>query len=157
MQLKVGTDGYKCDYCQSVYVPEKDADGVQVLGEPTAEICGLCNGPLVEGVLAKIRILYCTKCHGMLVPMATFATLIDEMRGTLSSHTPQSAPDPDGLRRRINCPQCHKRMDTHFYAGPGNVIIDSCEDCGLIWLDQGEIMRIAHAPDARAAFGAYVN
>jgi Zn-finger nucleic acid-binding protein len=38
-------------------------------------------------------------------------------------------------------------MDTHPYAGPGNVIIDSCGDCWLLWLDRGELARIAHAPD----------
>jgi Zn-finger nucleic acid-binding protein len=38
-------------------------------------------------------------------------------------------------------------MDTHFYAGPGNVIVDSCDGCSLIWLDRGELTRIAHAPD----------
>jgi Zn-finger nucleic acid-binding protein len=38
-------------------------------------------------------------------------------------------------------------MDTHSYAGPGNVIVDSCGDCFLIWLDRGELTRIAHAPD----------
>jgi Zn-finger nucleic acid-binding protein len=38
-------------------------------------------------------------------------------------------------------------MDTHFYAGPGNVIVDSCGNCFLIWLDRGELMRIVHAPD----------
>ncbi len=39
-------------------------------------------------------------------------------------------------------------MDVHFYGGPGNVVIDSCEECSLIWLDRGELMRIAHAPDS---------
>jgi Zn-finger nucleic acid-binding protein len=39
-------------------------------------------------------------------------------------------------------------MDAHFYGGPGNVVIDSCEDCSLIWLDHGAITRIAHAADS---------
>ena len=42
-------------------------------------------------------------------------------------------------------------MDAHYYAGPGNVVLDSCEDCGLIWLDRGELAHIAHAPDRFAA------
>jgi hypothetical protein len=33
------------------------------------------------------------------------------------------------------------------HAGPGNVVIDSCEDCCLIWMDSGELMRIARATD----------
>ena len=38
-------------------------------------------------------------------------------------------------------------MDTHFYNGPGNVIIDDCDQCELNWLDHGELMRIVRAPD----------
>ena len=40
-------------------------------------------------------------------------------------------------------------MDTHLYAGPGNVVIESCDTCLLNWLDRGELMRIVHAPDDR--------
>jgi Zn-finger nucleic acid-binding protein len=42
-------------------------------------------------------------------------------------------------------------MDTHFYGGPGNIIIDDCDRCSLNWLDAGELMRIALAAgDTRA-------
>jgi Zn-finger nucleic acid-binding protein len=37
-------------------------------------------------------------------------------------------------------------METHPYYGPGNVIIDSCSRCELIWLDFGELKQIADAP-----------
>ena len=39
-------------------------------------------------------------------------------------------------------------METHFYNGPGNVIIDDCEHCELNWLDTGELMRVVRAPDS---------
>lgn len=38
-------------------------------------------------------------------------------------------------------------MDTHFYGGPDNVVIDDCPRCSLDWLDAGQPMRIVHAPD----------
>ena len=41
-------------------------------------------------------------------------------------------------------------MEAHLYAGPGNVVIDSCEECCMIWLDRGEAKRIASAADVRA-------
>jgi Zn-finger nucleic acid-binding protein len=37
-------------------------------------------------------------------------------------------------------------MDTHYYAGPGNIVIDDCSGCRLNWLDYGELARIIHAP-----------
>jgi Zn-finger nucleic acid-binding protein len=36
-------------------------------------------------------------------------------------------------------------MDTHPYYGPGNVVIDNCGRCGLVWLDFGELDRIISA------------
>jgi hypothetical protein len=37
-------------------------------------------------------------------------------------------------------------METHPYFGPGNVVIDSCAGCELIWLDFGELKQIVAAP-----------
>jgi len=101
----------------------------------------------VHAAVAKVRIGYCTRCRGMLIPMGVFLSLIEEMRagqqGTLIAPT----PDPHDLRRPIDCPHCRKRMDTHCYNGTGNVIIDDCSTCFLNWLDHGELMRIVRAPD----------
>lgn len=38
-------------------------------------------------------------------------------------------------------------MDTHYYGGPGNVILDSRSVCYWNWLDTGELWRIVRAPD----------
>jgi Zn-finger nucleic acid-binding protein len=37
-------------------------------------------------------------------------------------------------------------MTTDPYSGPGNVVIDSCAACDLIWLDFGEMRQIVDAP-----------
>jgi Zn-finger nucleic acid-binding protein len=150
MHLKPDEDSYRCDYCHAVYLPEKGDDGVRVLGDATTEACSICNVPLVNAAIAKVRILYCPQCHGMLIPMAALPPLVDELKSAQSGGAaPQPSADTSDLDRKINCPQCHHRMDTHLYAGPGNVVIDSCEDCSLIWLDRGELMHIVHAPDER--------
>jgi Zn-finger nucleic acid-binding protein len=150
MQLKPDEDSYRCDYCHAVYLPNKDDDGVRVLGDPTSEPCPICNVSLVNAAIAKIRIPYCTQCRGMLIPMPALPALIDELQAVQSGGAlPQPPADAHDLERRINCPQCHHRMDTHLYAGPGNVVVDSCEDCSLIWLDRGELTHIVRAPDDR--------
>ena len=151
MRLKPDEDSYKCDYCHSVYLPETGDDGVRVLGDAPGQVCPVCNIPLVNAAIAKIRILYCTGCRGMLISMRVLEALIDELRAVQGGAAPQSSADSSDLRRKIDCPQCRHRMDTHFYAGPGNVVVDSCEDCCLIWFDRGELMHIVHAPDMRAS------
>ncbi len=147
--LKPDTQGFKCDYCHAVFFPGEEDDGVQVSGEPAdpSLACPLCEQTLVNATIAKIPVLYCTQCHGLLMPMNVLPGLIDSLRAGVDKPAVQTAPDPGELKRAIECPKCHRRMDTHPYAGPGNVVIDSCGDCFLIWLDCGELMRIAHAPD----------
>jgi hypothetical protein len=81
------------------------------------------------------------------MPMNVMPGLIEALRAGQDKPAVQTPPDKGDLKRTIRCPKCNRRMDTHFYAGPGNVIVDSCGDCFLIWLDRGELMRIVHAPD----------
>jgi Zn-finger nucleic acid-binding protein len=37
-------------------------------------------------------------------------------------------------------------FQTYPHSGPGNVVIDNCAACDLIWLDFGEIRQIVDAP-----------
>jgi Zn-finger nucleic acid-binding protein len=153
--LKPDTEGFKCDYCHAVFFPGEEDDGVTVLGEAAdsdqSPACPLCNLPLVKASIAKTPVFYCTGCHGLLLPMPVLPSLIDELRAGQGNPAVQTPPDQGDLKRTIQCPQCHRRMDTHFCAGPGNVIVDSCGDCFLIWLDCGELTRIVHAPDESVA------
>jgi len=141
-------DSLRCPYCRSVYTPLENEEGVRVLGEASKLACPVCATPLQEAAFASHRVLYCTSCEGMLVKMDDFVALITELRTEHSGagHV-QTAADPKGLERHIRCPQCGQPMDTHFYEGPGNIVIDDCSHCSLNWLDKGELMRVARAPD----------
>ena len=152
MRLKSDSTSFRCEYCQRVFLPETNADdGVRALGEPSGQDCPICVVGLVHATLNNIRICYCTKCHGMLVPMGALSALVDAVQGQKRGGTIQPPADAEDLQRKTNCPACHHRMDTHFYGGPGNVVIDSCENCSLIWLDGGEVTRIAAAPEEQFA------
>jgi Zn-finger nucleic acid-binding protein len=151
MKLKSDMQSFKCEYCLSVYFPEKNDDGVRVLEEPSGHDCPVCTVPMVHAFLGRDPIIYCTKCNGMMLAMAMLESMIDEERSAHGVAAAPPPPDKEDLRRKINCPQCHRPMDAHFYGGPGNVVIDSCEDCCLLWLDRGELMRIAHASADDAA------
>ena len=148
MRLEDGRDTLVCDYCGQVHVPEANDEGVRILGEPSALECPVCAVPLVPASMARHRILYCTHCRGSLIPMGEFEALIGDLRAEARGAvaTPH-APAAHELERRLRCPQCHEAMDTHFYCGPGNIVIDDCSRCELNWLDDGELRSIAHAPD----------
>ncbi len=52
-------------------------------------------------------------------------------------------------KRQIECPSCSQRMETHPYYGPGNIVVDTCSECGYLWLDHGEISRVENASYVR--------
>jgi len=148
MRLLEGRDSFICDYCRQVYVPQENADGVRMLGEASELECPVCSVPLVHASMARHRLLYCQHCRGTLVGMGEFTALIGDLRSeTHGGPATPRAPAPDELQRRLRCPQCHGAMDAHYYAGPGNIVIDDCSRCELNWLDEGELRTIAHAPD----------
>jgi Zn-finger nucleic acid-binding protein len=152
MRLESDKECLTCDYCGNVHFPEKNDDGVRVLGEPAAERCPACAIPLMLAGLNGQRLLYCNRCRGMLIGMDVFVAIVQELRSRQDglpgvTHGVPHAVDPRDLERKLDCPQCHQRMDTHFYGGPGNIVIDDCSPCRLDWLDHGELDRIIRAPD----------
>jgi Zn-finger nucleic acid-binding protein len=151
MSLQADQDHFHCEYCGNLYFPKPDDEGVAVLREAHVE-CPVCMVALFYAALRGERILYCTRCRGMLISMDEFPRILAQLRASGNgASTIVHPPDWDGLERDLHCPRCHELMDTHLYGGPGNVILDSCETCGLNWLDHGELARIALAPDPHYA------
>ena len=148
MRLDAGKDYLACDFCGSVHVPNPTADGVRMLGELSAVQCPRCIAPLMQAAVGGQRILYCERCHGMLIRMEAFATLVQDLRSHREMAAATVLPfDPKDLDQRTNCPSCGQQMDTHLYGGGGNVVISDCEHCEVNWLECGELGRIVRAPD----------
>jgi len=141
-----------CDYCQSEVSPPVDADGILLLGA-AKEQCPICAAAvsLANGSLGSFNLLYCEHCHGMLIDMDDFQPLIAALRaqrdGPAAFLAPRSSADAD---RTLTCPKCGGAMDDHPYGGGGNVNVDTCEACEAIWLDGGELRKIAAAADRQA-------
>lgn len=152
---------YFCRHCGSFHFIETEAlDGVRVLERQGAALrpCPLCGGRLSTAQLDDALVVeHCERCRGVLMARATFADAV-----TLRRARAQGAgiiPQPlDGreLQRHLNCPSCRLRMDVHPYYGPGNIVIDSCSRCNLVWLDHGELKQISDAPGADRGVGAPV-
>jgi len=148
MRLRDDAECFSCEYCKTFHFPTKNEEGVGLLGQTSELECPVCAARLDHAVIYHHRTLYCTTCCGSLISMLVFVSLVDDLRTQLGGATGiPRPPDPHGLQRRIQCPQCKETMDTHYYGGPGNVIIDDCSRCELNWLDNGELMTIVRAPD----------
>jgi Zn-finger nucleic acid-binding protein len=135
-----------CDYCGSQIAPPADEEGVLVFG-PTSRHCPACEILLADASLESNDLLYCTRCHGMLFEMEKFLPLLDVLREFRYWSRSSQAPRQFDTSQTLHCPLCGLEMDRHLYGGGGNVNVDSCEPCGVLWLDRGELSRIVAAPD----------
>ena len=138
---------FYCGYCKTYSFPEESADGVKVVGKESRTRCPACQVYLEAASVASQHVLYCTKCRGILAEHKGFLKLIKYLRARASGLPDEPiAIDHQELRRRIRCPHCDQMMDVHPYYGPGNIVIDTCTACGVIWLDHGELRKIRDAP-----------
>jgi len=140
-----------CDYCQTEAAPPIDEDGVQIVSE-TSKACPGCGSKLSDGLIESDSLLYCAQCHGMLISMDTFVPLAEKLRAMRDRPATSLPPAGKDAERILHCPLCNGAMDNHPYGGPGNINIDSCESCSMVWLDRGELRRITAAPDPQAAY-----
>ena len=137
-----------CRYCGDFHFPKATPDSVTVLGEASTVACPICRDQLVSAVIARqAPVLYCRKCRGVLVSQADFVHVTRELRASAEGpEGPLHRITPEERERQVMCPVCNRRMDTHPYYGPGNVVIDLCPACQLVWLDYGELSIIVNAP-----------
>jgi Zn-finger nucleic acid-binding protein len=139
-----------CQYCGAFHFLDAPAiDGLQVLARrKDARACRVCRGPLARAVLDAVNAVdYCERCRGVLLTRQSFAQVVAQRRAWATGPSTTPLPlDPRELERVIVCPACDTQMDVHPYYGPGNVVIDTCGTCDLVWLDFGELKQIVDAP-----------
>ena len=145
MQIDRDRAVFICGHCGNQQQAAAAAAYLQLLTE-TQWNCPICSVALSSATLEGCPLLCCSRCFGLLIERAWFTAVIDAAR----AHEPRaSRPLPrqqHPAERSIACPLCGQAMHGHIYAGPGNVVIDSCERCQVNWLDGSELRRIAIAP-----------
>lgn len=144
---------FRCTYCASEFRPSGPAaafvDGLEPTNAVTDWPCPLCAQSLAGALLDGREVSFCHSCEGLLVPRSDFVDIV-RMRRAGAERVDDAAPfDPHELHRSIACPRCARKMETHPFYGPGNVVIDSCSACGLLWLDAGELKIIETSPGRR--------
>ena len=142
-------DYYFCEHCQNYHFPKINAEGLRVLGEnPEGITCPRCRILLSLITYDDFFQGYqCPQCRGLLCNRTTFREAIDFHRSRAKTPPePFSTFDGGELERETYCPSCQKKMETFQYQGPGNIVIDTCHACDLIWLDYGELHKVVNAP-----------
>jgi Zn-finger nucleic acid-binding protein len=138
-----------CIHCGSFsFINTPEVEGIRLLERPVpAPDCRRCRAPLIKALLDDgYAVEHCERCRGILLPRAAFAEAVTRRRASQSGAPAPPVPmDPRELKHVVVCPSCRSQMDVHPYYGQANVVIDSCEQCDLIWLDFGELTQITEA------------
>ena len=138
---------WQCGHCSTLVCPEPAADGVRLTSEPGHD-CPVCRQHLRRAVMDdREPIEICERCKGILMPLRVFGETLTARRR--AAQTPSVIPSPTDraeLHRRVECPICNAAMIADWYYGPGNIVIDTCPACQVVWLDAGELKRVIDAP-----------
>ncbi len=145
---------HRCPQCNCYRFPSdlaSSVDPIVAVGRTVVAECPRCELTLKLGVIHdRWNVCYCENCRGFLIESGTLQVIAHELRANYSSQDDVPvAIDPSELMCARSCPACGERFETHTYCGPGNVVVDSCYDCGLTWLDHGELATIMRAPGKR--------
>lgn len=112
--------------------------------------CPECRTELMLGTVHGKQFAGCCNCGGMMFQREVFAAVLGHLRANYKMAELRPAPmDASKLDVKRVCPTCSGRLETHPYAGPGNEVIDSCNVCGVVWLDQGEFTNLVRSPGRR--------
>ena len=148
MQADKANGVFTCAHCGTLEEQPILVRDIEV-GAPSDRLCPVCVTPLVHAHLDGNALLYCRLCSGMLIPIESFVLVIEAARSR-EDRSGVSLPRRQNPGERVlACPECGQPMLSHFYGGPGNLVIDTCERCCVNWLDPGELRRIARAPQGR--------
>ena len=147
-------NAYRCEYCHSVAVISETpllVDGIQPINNTVNSRCPACSDGLLTAKLDGRPVLYCSGCLGILVRREHFGAVVNERRSRRVGLEQEVVRpiDPNAFSRRLRCPACEGFMESHPYYGPGNVAIDSCGECDLVWLDHGELSRVERSGGGR--------
>jgi Zn-finger nucleic acid-binding protein len=148
MLLVRDRDYYFCEYCGAFHFPQPTEEGVRALQDNLEGLeCPVCSQRLAQASLDDLPALYCRGCRGVLMMQGVFGQLVQQRRAKArGSGKPPRPLNLRELERRLRCPRCKNLMGTHPYLGPGNIVIDNCTSCLLVWLDPGELTAIEGAP-----------
>ena len=150
-----GQSHHHCHKCNTYNFPaEIDQSDVPIIttDKKTEFRCPRCDVNLEVGKMgSQIQVCFCENCRGYVVDNATFGSLAKTLRDNYTDADDKPKPiDPRQLDVVQNCPACFEKMEAHPYYGPGSVVIDSCKNCKLVWLDHGELGRVVRAPGQRS-------
>ena len=107
--------------------------------------CPRCETAMTVIQMEGVEIEHCENCGGICLDYGELDMVADDMTGSLeySTLTDDKLETNDG-RLLIACPKCavSPAMRKIEFLGVGDIVLDRCDSCGVIWLDKDELDQI---------------
>jgi len=107
-------------------------------------ICPSCKAPMVILEFERIEIDYCAECGGVWFDTGELELLLE---GTSNKPLFKFGGAGKTTEKRLRCPRCLKRMAKTRSGSEKAGLIDRCVNGHGIWLDKGELEKIAAGGD----------
>jgi Zn-finger nucleic acid-binding protein len=103
--------------------------------------CPRDNHKLDEGEFHEVPVMHCPECEGVLIKQLSLMKLLTEMAKELSQDISfESEIEPiEDKGANVSCPGCYSVMENYGYMGSNDVMIDSCGQCSVLWIDSNEL------------------
>lgn len=118
--------------------------------------CPRCEADLGPQALGPNQIERCVSCHGVWIAAAEFNQLMHDLDRLEAVRTRELAHrEPEEAVSYLACPRCSEIMERRNFGRSSGIMVDTCKKHG-IWLDRGELRRVAEflAERAHGAEGA---
>jgi Zn-finger nucleic acid-binding protein len=132
-----------CENCRtyrSIDIPDSTGEAIEPLGLPGESLCPGCRCRMSLAAMDGLLVEHCAACSGVLVSGETFAMFVRNRRAEFR----EAALQPvtillDSQNRKVRCPCCRGRMNKNPSYGPDFMIIDTCTECSVVWIDCSEV------------------
>jgi Zn-finger nucleic acid-binding protein len=112
-----------------------------------AHNCPTCSIPLEGGVFGASRFEECPQCAGVWILEQALKAIESGSAHNLeqldSMETPAHPVTPTASERA--CPACGQTMQRFRFLVTTNIELDRCETCEGLWVDDGELAKMADA------------
>ena len=106
--------------------------------------CPRCHTKLVEEIYSGYEVSVCSSCKGVLFPQVNLIGLIEKVDANEAIQaTNENKTSGHEQTASLNCPKCLSIMSNHGYMGVESIMIDTCNECGLVWADGEELQRMS--------------
>lgn len=117
-------------------------------------VCPDCDERLLAKTFHGVTIDACSKCAGIFFDEGEINALrldgdqaLTEVEDAILP-TVQSTPhSPDGERK---CPNCRTLMEKYRYLYSSPIMLDSCDHCGGVWVQDGELQAMREVLEAQS-------